>query len=184
MTLDPLREFVVADERWRGAFVEPMEDLFLRLRRNYSYLKGRRLSFFNVAVSDTDGVKQFWRLRNAHQHPFASLVGSFDRSHVVKHLPDLEDQIESVPVACKTYAAIVKESGLSRIDILHLDVEGHEQSILSSIDYQTSGPSLILFEIAHMGEEAKAATYALLRGHGYEIEQLGLDCLATILRSN
>src|SRR6266702_2735109 len=48
---DPLREFIVASAKWHGAFVEPVPQIFEKLRQNYSHLRGRKFTFFNVAIS-------------------------------------------------------------------------------------------------------------------------------------
>jgi len=186
ISVDPIREFVVANANWQGALVEPVPQIFAQLRRNYSYLRGRKLAFFNVAVSTNGGAKQFWKIRDEclPEFPlFAYQVGSFDREHVLKHfsaIPDLEAKIEAIEVPCKTYEQVREQAGLSSVHVLHLDVEGHEDQILNSIDFSCSKPLIILFEISHMLEPCKSQSYAMLQSHGYGLQEAGADCIATL----
>ena len=188
ISVDPLREFIVGSPKWHGALVEPVPQIFERLRRNYSYLHGRKLTFFNVAVSKQSGTRQFWKIKDAYLHEFplfAYQVGSFDRQHVLKHFPsmaDLESKLEAIEVPCKTYAEIKDQAGLSTVDVLHLDVEGHEQDILSSINFNGSKPLIILFEISHMAASSKREVFRLLQSHGYRLQEVEADCIATLPR--
>jgi FkbM family methyltransferase len=166
--------------------VEPVPQIFAQLRRNYSYLRGRNLAFFNVAVSNDEGAKKFWKIKDAFlpEFPlFAYQVGSFDRTHVLKHfpeIPDLEAKIEAIEVPCKTYEQVREQAGLSSVHVLHLDVEGHEDQILNSIDFSRSKPLIILFEISHMPESTKRQSLAMLQNHAYCLQEAGDDCIATL----
>jgi FkbM family methyltransferase len=186
ISIDPIREFVVANANWHGAFVEPVPQIFEQLRRNYSYLRGRNLAFFNVAVSQDQEAKRFWKIKDEclpEFPPFAYQVGSFEREHVLKHfqeIPNLEAKIEAIEVPCKTYEQIREQAGLSSVHVLHVDVEGHEEQVLNSIDFSRSKPLIMLFEIAHMPETTKRRSFAMLQNHGYCFEDAGADCIATL----
>jgi FkbM family methyltransferase len=186
ISVDPIREFVVANGKWHGAFVEPVPQIFARLRRNYSYLRGRDFSFFNVAVSTEEGAKQFWKIKDADLHefpPFAYQVGSFDREHILKHFPahpNLETKLEAIEVPCRSYRQIREQAGLRDVHVLHLDVEGHEDQILNAIDFSLSKPLVILFEISHMSQSTSRDVFAMLQGHGYHLLEFEADCIATL----
>jgi FkbM family methyltransferase len=183
---DPLREFVVSNPKWRGAFVEPVPQLFAQLRRNYSYLGRKELHFFNVAVSADTEPKQLWKIKDAflHEFPFyAPQLGSFDRNHIRKHFPefsDLDSRLEAIDVGCKTYEQIQAEASLSTVDVLHLDVEGHEYAILQSIDFLRSRPLILIFEIKHMPTRDRESLFQRLQNAGYAIELDETDCVATL----
>ena len=186
ISVDPIREFVVSNAKWHGVFVEPVPQIFARLCQNYSYLRGREFAFFNVAVSNQEGTKQFWKIKDANLHefpPFAYQVGSFDRQHIIKHFPaypNLETKIEAIDVPCLSYEQIRKRAGLSEVQVLHLDVEGHEDQILNTIDFGQSKPLIILYEISHMSESTRQQSQILLRSHGYCLREVGADCIATL----
>ena len=187
MSVDPIREFVVANAHWHGALVEPVPQIFALLRRNYSYLEGkRRLAFFNVAVSNEEGAQEFWKIKDEYLREFplfAYGVGSFDREHIVRHfpnVPNLESKLQVIQVPCRTYQQIREQAGLADVHLLHMDVEGHESRILESIDLSHSAPLIILFEISHMEEPTRARIFGMLQNLGYRIEIDGADCLETL----
>ena len=184
ISVDPLREFIVSNHKWHGAFVEPVPQIFTQLCKNYSYLRGRDLNFFNVAVAEQPGTKSFWKIKDAclKEFPlFAYQIGSFDRDHITKHFPDISDmdsKIEEINVPCRTYEEIRREAGLSDVHVLHMDVEGYECHILRSIDFDSSKPRIILFEVSHMSNSTKHGVFTMLRDHGYVIQDVGIDCIA------
>jgi FkbM family methyltransferase len=189
ISLDPLREFIVESPNWQGVFVEPVPQIFEKLRCNYRYLRGRDLQFENVAISGENGRKQFWKIKDEYLSsfpPFGYQIGSFDREHIIKHFPHMKDisaMIESISVPCITYEQLRKNAGLHRVDVLHLDVEGHEHEILKSIDFEACRPKLIIFEISHMTQQIRGQVCTSLRSNGYQLEEADADCMATqILR--
>jgi FkbM family methyltransferase len=186
---DPLREFIVSSSKWRGAFVEPVPQLFSQLRRNYSYLDRKELTFFNVAVSRDTEPKPLWKIKDSclHEFPFyAPQLGSFDPNHIRKHFPDfpdLDSKLESIDVGCKTYEQIQADAGLPAVHVLHLDVEGHEYAILESIDFHRSRPLILIFEIKHMLAHHQEQLFHTLQGAGYSLQRDETDCVATLPRS-
>jgi FkbM family methyltransferase len=186
ISVDPIREFVVSSPKWHGAFVEPVPQIFAQLRQNYSYLRGRDLSFFNVAVSKDEGTKQFWKIKDNYlgEFPlFAYQIGSFDREHILRTFrghPNLENKLEAIDVPCRSYEQIRTEAGLTEVHVLHMDVEGHEDQILNSIDFSRSKPLIVLYEILHMSELTMRQISAMLQGHGYHLREVGVDCIATL----
>jgi hypothetical protein len=66
------------------------------------------------------------------------------------------------------------------VHVLHLDVEGHEDQILNAIDFSQSRPLIIIYEISHMPESTKQQLASMLRSHGYQLREAGIDCVATL----
>jgi FkbM family methyltransferase len=184
MSGDPIREFVVQNKTWRGAFVEPVPQIFSKLRRNYAYLKRPGLKFLNYAVSDRSGVQDFWKIRDdclSEFALFANLIGSFDRNHIVKHFPGIAaSKLERIHVPCKRYEDVLADAGLDDVDLLNIDVEGHESRILRSIPFGRSNPQLIVFETSHMAHQLRDDIVLMLRRHGYSVEQYPIDCIASM----
>jgi hypothetical protein len=66
------------------------EIAFIQIGSNDGYLRRRDLSFFNVAVFNEEGAKQFCKIKDTDLQelaPFACQVGSFDCEHILKHFP-------------------------------------------------------------------------------------------------
>jgi FkbM family methyltransferase len=173
ISVDPIREFVVANAGWNGVFVEPIPWLCELARQNYSYVKNRNFTFLNAAVSNESGNLEFWKVKEeflAEFPPFAYQVGSFDKSHVAKHFPhiqNLEEKIESIQVQTITFEEVLSAGKLSQVDLLHLDAEGHEEKILLSIPFERLRPKVIQFEVSHMDEASRGRIFSLLQSHGY-----------------
>src|SRR5206468_1616919 len=97
---------------------------------------------------------------------FANLIGSFDRNHIVEHFPDIAaSKLERIQVPCRSYEDVLADAGLGDVDLLNIDVEGHESRILRSIPFSRSKPQLIVFETSHMAEQLRDDIALMLRGH-------------------
>jgi FkbM family methyltransferase len=179
---DPLREFVVRDA-WTGALVEPLPSAFAELKKNYAHLRRPGLAFVNAAVSDRPGTMPFYvpgdpfleRLSVEKRMLFLRKA-SFTRSHLEAFfLKKGEDpaQIRRVDVPCVTLETLLAEP----VDLLAMDVEGHEPVILRSIDFGRHSIGAILFESLHLGPE-KARIFAMLEEKGYRIREMKADAVA------
>jgi len=61
--------------------------------------------------------------------------------------------------------------GVSRIDLLVIDTEGHDSEILRSLDFTRFRPVLLMFEHQHLSADDKTAAYALLETYGYRFQE-------------
>jgi FkbM family methyltransferase len=170
---DPLREFVIRN-RWTGICVEPVPHVFARLRKNYSRFSHVRLE--NSAISSEPGTMRFYATRQSSAHPEGSLLGSFDRSHLIRHGVAHADILETqVPVL--TVAGVLAKHGFDGIDLLHVDAEGHEPAIFSGMDFRRVRPAAILFESRHF---AGSRVPQLLESAGYAVRNIDEDSVATL----
>ena len=64
------------------------------------------------------------------------------------------------------------------VDAAVIDVEGHEETILDSIDLARHGLRMLVFEHKHMTPEALDRIVTRLEAAGYRTKQYGRDCLA------
>jgi FkbM family methyltransferase len=135
---------------WNGVLIEPQPDLADRLGRE------RRARVFAVACSSPDRAGTTMRLH---------VAGAFSSLE-----PDLmvtgvqSDRGIDVPV--RTLDDILAEAHAPRpIDLLSVDVEGHELEVLRGFDFVRWRPRLILLE-DHITHTAK---HRFLRSHGYAL---------------
>ena len=70
-------------------------------------------------------------------------------------------------------------AGVSKLDIFLIDTEGHDYRILSQLPFASLAPELIVFEHVHLAEDERQAARDLLRRERYEIEEFGMDTIAT-----
>lgn len=178
---DHLHDFIRSNP-WRGVMVEPVPFVFRRLQQNYGDLDRVRLE--NVALSSSDGTRDFFHLREARDEELERLpewydgIGSFSREVVLKHapqIPDLEQRLVKTSVRCETFDTLVRRVELERIDLLVIDVEGHDWELLRHIDIAVHRPRLVVFEHYHLTAVERDESRDRFRALGYELLEEGFD---------
>lgn len=177
---DPLNRLLKTRKKWKALFVEPVPYLFARLRANYG--NASRFAFENAAINDGRQATFYWVPESAkaalpNLPAWAEELGSFDRNHIIKHVPEVEPFIQAEEINGLTLEQLFAKHRLRHIDVLHIDTEGHDYKILSQLDLETIRPAIILFEHLHLAPEEKAASIRFLSGR-YELFEWGMDMLA------
>lgn len=183
---DPLFPYVTKFH-WKGLVVEPQPDAFESLRANYA--GEPQVVLENVAVAERKGTRTLWRIRRGVEGlpSWAPQLASFDRDTVARHkaqIPNIEELIEGKEVRCETLDALLVKSGLQKIDILQIDVEGYDFEIVKLIDFKRHKPSIIRYEHAHLNLDDREACLELLVGHGYKIGIEQYDTIAYATQEN
>ena len=176
---DPLHSYIVA-HGWRGILVEPQAAQFEALKRNYQGYD--RLVLVNAAIGETDGVTDFYIVREAENlPPWSQMIASLKKDNVLKHreglpdygirvgIDDLEDRMETVQVETLTFGTLVERFRMERLDLLQVDAEGYDARILAQVDFERFRPAIVRYEHMHLSQEEEEATLRLLRGRGYLI---------------
>ncbi len=175
---DPLFPLLSACPGWRAVLVEPQPHFFSRLQANYAGRPG--LTFLNVAISDFSGQREFYLIsleeaRRLGLPHWCNEIASFNRDHVQDAFPEAEVDACTIPVW--TFAEAAAHLPDSRADLVILDVEGHEQTILKSMDFDRHKVRFIIFEFKHLGGSL-AEIERLLRSHGFRLKYFGRDAIA------
>lgn len=137
---------------WTGVMVEPQPAVFARLRETVGDRAGIRL--VNAAVSADAGTVPFFA-------PADDALGSLEPV----------EGATRIDVRAITFADL----GLTRLDLLLIDTEGHDWVVLRQVDLR---PRLIVYEHLHLQAGDRRAARDHLRGLGYELLEEGLDTLA------
>lgn len=186
---DPIREFIVRD-KWEGIFIEPLPSVFEVLKNNYRYLeKKSKLVFVNAAISSDAGNLMFWTVEEAFLNKLSvedriiySQKSSFDKEHVLRWIKSKGHQnsiLKEIRIPCLTLSEVARNHWNGRsINLLVIDAEGHEASIIQSIDFNVINPDSIFFESHNLGSK-KSDVYALLSQHSYELKEIGGDTIAS-----
>lgn len=130
---------------WQCYNVEPMPTAFERLLVNRP--KSRN---YNFAFSNHCGKAIFRQV----SHPDLGLnFGNSSLSHTDLHLHDLVSrgcQFIEIEVETLTWKAWIERECISCIDLLVLDVEGHEIPVLEGMEGSSILPDVICIEIGHL----------------------------------
>ena len=136
--------------------VEPLDYNFKLLKKNFenydnvyfeqSFISNNTKSIFFYYVKEKS-------IKKLGKH-WASGIGSFSKEHILNHKSKRfqieESDIESINIISQTFDQLCKKYNVNTIDNLLIDVEGHEMSILKSIDFNKILIKEIKFEFKHL----------------------------------
>jgi FkbM family methyltransferase len=183
---DPIHDLIVNRKSWSGIFIEPVDFLFKRLRKNYG--EAERFVFENVAISTEKGSRKFYyvseKAKSELDLPYwHDQLGSFDKSHITRMLgEEINPYIVEGDVECLPLQEVLDRNRVKAIDLLHIDTEGFDYQVLSQVDIKRYKPLVILFEHHLLTDKEFIQARKLLRRNGYRMLHYGNDILA-ILRA-
>lgn len=130
---------------WQGYNIEPLPWVYENLCNNRPDSTN-----LNFALSDKIGVAEF----KAVDHPdFGVDCTNGSLTHTEKHLTMLEQggcKFVSVEVSLLTWSEFIKRNNISHVDILVLDVEGHELSVIDGMYGCDVLPDIFCIEVGHL----------------------------------
>lgn len=133
---------------WRGFNFEPVPILYDRLVVN------RPLAVnIDCALSDKDGFSQF---RHAIHPELGGHFGNGSIDHHPAHLADLQLRgctFDEFKVRTTTWKKFIEENKVDHVDLMVLDVEGHELSVLDGMKDCSVLPDVMCVEFGHIGLE-------------------------------
>lgn len=179
---DPFREFMIRRNAC-GVTAEPVPEFFTVMCRNYSAYP--HVSPENCAVGYPAGRLPFYAyttafLKSKGDSKELAGLASFSREKLVQCLRPDEDSnacIQEIIIPVLTVEDIMVKHGFDRFDCLFMDCEGHEENILTQLDYELVKPRLIVFEHTHYGEMAERIE-THLSARGFAFTRLSQDTIA------
>lgn len=177
---DPLRGLIVGHETWRGILVEPQPEAFARLCANYA-AEGERVELVNAAISDVSGELDFFVIPSREREQsglpdWSEEIASFDADHLRRCMPGVE--LQKVTVTTRTFDEVAGMLPDSRVDLVVMDVEGHEARLLHAIDFDRHGVRFLIFEHKHMSPYDTRAVLERLQSFGFSLKAFGRDTIA------
>lgn len=179
-TGDPLFQLFQRFPAWRALFVEPVPFLFERLKKNYPDTE--RFRFENTLINNGEKISFYWLDESAKEAiddlpDWYDQLGSFNRSHITKHLPRCETYIKETEIAGLTLSELFNKHQIKKLSVLHIDTEGADFQILSQLDLATIQPNIILFERKHLTSDEQSDAVKFLSSL-YFVFNMGDDILA------
>lgn len=180
-TLDPINKYILK-YRWKGILVEPVDYLFERLKMNYSGFD--ELIFENVAIYEKEGFNQFYKIKNTKSKQnilWLDMISSFKKNVILRHkkfIPKLQSYLSKTKVRCIRFHSLIEKYHVSQIDLLVIDTEGYDFSIIKSINFLKIRPFMILYEHKHLTKKCKEESFIFLKKRGYFLIHMEYDTFA------
>jgi len=147
---------------WQGILVEPIPELYEKC------VKERPNSIvFNCALVSRDYDRQSVTMLYSNLMSLvkgAQMSDAADLEHARRGMEIQRDvkEIYEITVPARTLTSILKEVDVQEIDLLSLDVEGYELSVLQGLDLDQYHPTYMLIE-TNFGDEIER--YLSARGY-------------------
>lgn len=178
---DPIHD-LVARYQWSGLLVEPLPQHFAQLSQHHR--DNPRLTLLNAAVDAQPGTRAIFQIRPDlpglpdWAHGLASF--SEDRLHeAARGLQLPPGSVVSETIATVTWTEIRNRFGPRPCDVLVVDVEGYDVTLLRLANLATLRPRVIQFEHVCIARAERIAFYGELLDLGYEIATDGPDTVAS-----
>lgn len=124
---------------------EPVEDSYNKLQRNIS-LNDFTIKALTYGASDKDGTAEFYNI-----HATGSLIGSLNKESF-QH----GEKLVKYSIKVRSLKSIMQEFNIPRIDLIKIDVEGHEFEVLQGLEnYLKEFKPSILFELTENAHAEK-----------------------------
>ena len=158
VTVDPVNKLIKSNPSWTGILFEPGVQAFQELVKTYEGFDD--LVLLNMAVSNIDGTTTLYC---GETTPHFTL-DKMKATHMFNVVPR---EVEVVVISPKT---IMGEFGISHLDLLQIDTEGRDFTIIKSFIENGLLPDVIRFEYVNLNYENTNGDQVIdfLSGFGYE----------------
>jgi|LakMenEpi03Aug12_release.lakeMendotaPanAssembly.Ray.scaffolds.fasta_scaffold156516_4 FkbM family methyltransferase len=158
VTVDPVNKLIKSNPSWSGILFEPGSQAFQELIKTYEGFDD--LVLLNMAVSDIDGITTLYC---GETTPHFTL-DKMKATHMFNVVPR---EVEVSVISPKT---IMEEFGVSHLDLLQIDTEGRDFTIIKSFIENGLLPDVIRFEYVNLNYENTNGDQVIdfLSGFGYE----------------
>ena len=130
---------------WAGYNIEPLPWTYKKLCSNRPDSKN-----YNLGLSNKNGTAIF----TAIDHPeFGVNCNNGSLNHTEAHLKTLNEmavKFVDIEIQTKTWKTFIEDNAIPFVDLLVLDVEGHELEVIEGMHDCNVLPSVICIEIGHL----------------------------------
>lgn len=174
---DPLKPHIQTCN-WRGIIVEPVPNYFSKLQKLYS--SNANIMLEQAACSaDTKPLTMFYLKEESEaRYPnWARGLASSYWDHLEKHGIHEVDcdkcTVDAIPAH-----ALLKKHSIEALDLLCVDVEGHETAVFDGVDFNDVRCKSVLFERKHLKPDETQRIHSKLAAHEFEIFEFAQDTIA------
>lgn len=153
---------------WSGLCIEPHPKVFQQLKEN------RTCTLVEGCAWHEDTTKIF-RMIEGYSEMLSGLLDSYPEAHLQRvqgEVASMGQVVQDIEMKCYDINKLLIEKGISKVDLLSIDVEGSELDILKAIDYDAVDVDVILVENNYNDEDLRD----FLRSKGFNFaDRLSID---------
>jgi FkbM family methyltransferase len=175
---DSLRSLILR-YHLRGLLVEPLCDMFEKLKINYS--SETQLTFENVAIAEKDGEASLFRFRlDAPVPDWIHGMATFNGQKIINLAKNwkLDQYVEEVRVKSVTFEKLLNVHRVETITLLQIDTEGFDLQVIKMALKSGVLPTLINYEFVNLSLMDRLESCRLLSEYGYSFLHGRIDTLA------
>jgi FkbM family methyltransferase len=131
------------NNNWTGINVEPIPNIYEKLVKNRPKCINK-----NYAISDNDGTEQFI-YNTGYTEMLSGLKKDYDMRHMNRLISEnnrFNSKTQIIDVKTQKFSTMCEEHNVKHINLLSIDVEGAEFSVIKSIDFDKVFIDFIIFE--------------------------------------
>jgi FkbM family methyltransferase len=147
---------------WSGLCIEPHPKVFEQLKENRSCILVEGCAWH-------EDTTKIFRVIEGYSEMLSGLVEAYPEAHrqrVETEVTSMNQKVEDVEMRCYDINRLLTDNGINKIDLVSIDVEGSELSILRAIDYNKVSIRVILVENNYNDEELRT----FLKEKGFDLE--------------
>src|SRR5450432_1205209 len=139
--------------KWRGLLIEPIPELAEKCRVNRPNCIVENYALVPFDYSEKEIIMRFSNLMSLVKGAMNSEEEEIAHIKKGEEVQNIETYEINVPAS--TLNSILNTHGIGKIDLLSLDVEGYELSVLKGVDFNKYRPKYILIEARYKEEIEK-----------------------------
>lgn len=147
ITNDPIYEYINT-YNLNGYFVDANIDKLITCSESF---KGRKFVFEGLGINTTSGDHNFYEPKKIEKVPeWFYQTGTFDFNKVKEICGKLNlslDSYTSKSISCETIDEFIIKRGITELEIVNLDLEGMDSSVIRQFPFHIVKPKIIIIEI-------------------------------------
>ncbi len=181
---DPISQ-IAKTRNWKGLIFEPVPTYFEKLKQNYE--GHENIECINFACSNEKGKLEIYYIDPEKSEHFPSWLqgcASMDPERLVAHLERLNPNLSKSDIngLIKKYVAPVttlnnalEDHELDELDLLVIDVEGHEVEVVKGFEIEKYHPKMALIENNGTDKKYESDVIKPWQAQGYDALRIGDD---------
>lgn len=146
---------------WTGICVEPIPDVFSRLKEN------RNCICVNGGVSDKNGKATFWKIEG-YSEMLSGLAENYNDAHKARIQKELKEQggvLTEIEIDVFDINTLLEKNNIYHVDYCTIDVEGSEEKILNILDEKKFDISVFTIENNYQSSNLRN----IMKSKGYKL---------------